>query len=84
MTSTAIKFAAGSALLVLATGLFSSASQAQPVYRIVGPDGKVTFSDQPPPATTNAKVTSGSADGSKGGASASLPLSCARSPASTR
>ncbi|MFI5446272.1 glutaredoxin family protein [Polaromonas sp. UC242_47] len=74
MTSTAIKFAAGSALLVLATGLFSSASQAQPVYRIVGPDGKVTFSDQPPPATTNAKVTSGSADGSKGGASASLPF----------
>ena len=74
MTSTAIKFAAGSALLALATGLFSSAIQAQPVYRFVGPDGKVTFSDQPPPAATNAKVTSGSADGSKGGTSASLPF----------
>jgi len=35
-------------LLALAT-LGSFAVQAQPVYRIVGPDGRVTFSDRPPP-----------------------------------
>ena len=35
-------------------------SYAQPVYRIVGPDGKVTFSDKPP-AEPQAKVTSGAA-----------------------
>ena len=28
--------------------LASFAAQAQPVYRIVGPDGRVTFSDRPP------------------------------------
>lgn len=28
---------------------WSVAAQAQAVYRIVGPDGRVTFSDQPPP-----------------------------------
>ena len=31
---------------VAAWGL--SSAQAQPVYRVVGPDGKVTFSDKPP------------------------------------
>ncbi len=40
-----------SVLLALATG----SSLAQTVYRIVGPDGKVTFSDKPP--VTPAKVT---------------------------
>jgi glutaredoxin len=29
-------------------------AQAQSVYRIVGPDGKVTFSDKPPPAVAKA------------------------------
>jgi glutaredoxin len=74
MTSTAIKFAAFNVLLVLAAGAFPSLSQAQTVYRIVGPDGKVTFSDQPPPASTNAKVTSALGDGGKGVAIASLPF----------
>lgn len=37
-------FAAASTVLALA----SLAAQAQPMYRIVGPDGKVTFSDRPP------------------------------------
>lgn len=74
MTSTAIKFAAFNALLVLAAGIFPSVSQAQTVYRIVGPDGKVTFSDQPPPASTKAKVTSALGDGGKGVAIASLPF----------
>ena len=74
MTSHAIKFAAVGALVALATGTFSSLSQAQPVYRIVGPDGKVTFSDKPPPAASNAKVTAAGADGARGVATASLPF----------
>lgn len=43
------------AALLLAAGL----AQAQTVYKIVGPDGKVTFSDQPP--VTAAKVTESAA-----------------------
>lgn len=74
MTSNAIKLAAVSAVLALAAGTFPSLSQAQPVYRIVGPDGKVTFSDKPPPATSNAKVTAAGADGARGIATASLPF----------
>lgn len=31
-------------------GLLAAPVMAQGVYRIVGPDGRVTFSDQPPPA----------------------------------
>ncbi|MDI1239032.1 MAG: glutaredoxin domain-containing protein [Polaromonas sp.] len=74
MTSNVVKFAAVGALLALAGGTFSSLSQAQPVYRIVGPDGKVTYSDKPPPATGNAKVTAGGADGARGVVTASLPF----------
>lgn len=75
MTLTPLKFAAFKALLVLAAGLVPAASQAQQVYRIVGPDGKITFSDQPPPVSTNAKVTAGSGDGARGGTStAALPF----------
>ena len=35
--------------------LASHGALAQAVYRIVGPDGKVTFSDRPPPAASQAK-----------------------------
>jgi glutaredoxin len=34
-----------------------TAAQAQTVYRIVGPDGKVSFSDKPPSAKDNASAT---------------------------
>lgn len=44
------------ALAVVATSCFSPLSQAQQIYRIVGPDGKVTFSDQAPPAAKSATV----------------------------
>lgn len=55
-------------LAVLGTTLAS----AQGVYRIVGPDGKVTYSDQPPPATTSARPVAGApAAASSSGA---LPL----------
>lgn len=43
-------FAPAAASLLMA--LASVGAQAQNVYRIVGPDGKVTFSDRPPAETT--------------------------------
>ena len=44
---------ASTAALVVATGL-----QAQTVYRIVGADGKVTFSDKPPASAEHGKIAS--------------------------
>ena len=44
--------ALGAALL-----LTLSLAQAQTVYRIVGPDGKVTFSDKPPVTASNVTAT---------------------------
>jgi glutaredoxin len=48
-------------LNMLGLGVFMalclSAAQAQTVYRIVGPDGKVSFSDKPPAARENASAT---------------------------
>jgi glutaredoxin len=73
-----MKFAAAHAVLVLATGVFSSAVSAQQVFRIVGPDGKVTFSDQPPPASANARVTAASGDGNRATANPSLPFELRR------
>jgi len=69
MTSKVIQMLTFGALLVGA----SAASYGQQVYRIIGPDGKVTFSDRPP-AETKAKVTA--AAGSPGGSvsTASLPF----------
>ena len=48
-------------------------STAQTVYRIVGADGKVTYSDKPP-AETRVKVTSGAGGSGGGVATASLPF----------
>ena len=57
-----------------ASMLAHTAVQAQTLYRIVGPDGRVTFSDKPPAAAA-AKVTPLSADGKEAGASGSaLPF----------
>jgi glutaredoxin len=69
-----MKSVAACALAVLAFGTFSTNLLAQQLYRIVGADGKITFSDQPPPAAANAKVTTGrggkfTADGPTGNAS---------------
>lgn len=68
MTSIVTRFLAISAVTLAASSLLATAAQAQQVYRIVGPDGKITFSDQPPPPASNAKVTSGT--GSTGGGAA--------------
>jgi glutaredoxin len=56
--------------LALALGALGSGLQAQQVYRIVGPDGRVTFSDQPPASSSNTKVTTGV--GSRAGTDANL------------
>lgn len=61
-------------LLVLA-GLVAIPVLAQGVYRIVGPDGRVSYSDQPPPANAAARpVTGASPAASASGTSASLPF----------
>lgn len=41
------------AVLGAAMLLMAAQAQAQTVYRVVGPDGKVTFSDKPPAAAAN-------------------------------
>jgi glutaredoxin len=54
-----MKNAALSALFIAVITAMGSTAMAQQLYRIVGPDGRVTFSDQPPPPSANAKVTTG-------------------------
>ena len=52
----------------------STATQAQTVYRIVGADGKVTFSDKPPATSSQGKVV-GTGVGASGAASSTgLPF----------
>ena len=64
-----IKIIAACALFAGATTLIS----AQPVYRIVGPDGKVTFSDKPP-SEPKAKLATPAGTSGGGIASSSLPF----------
>ena len=62
-------FRAPLAIALTFGALLSTAVSAQGVYRVVGPDGKVTYSDQPPPASTNARPVGGAtAAASSGGA----------------
>ena len=60
----------GIALGALAT----SWASAQGVYRTVGPDGKVTYSDQPPPANGKASVVGGASASAGAAANPQLPL----------
>ena len=62
------KFVLSSATLAVfaMAALWSTASQAQ-VYRIVGPDGKVTFSDKPPVAEGKPRVGAVSSSNATGG-----------------
>lgn len=64
-------FLAATLAVFAITALWSAGVQAQ-VYRIVGPDGKVTFSDKPPVTEGNARVGSVSSNASPN-ASAGLP-----------
>ena len=61
----------GTAALVVCAGIVA---QAQTVYRIVGADGKVTFSDKPPASAGQGKVV-GTGVGASGAASSTgLPF----------
>jgi len=62
------------ALACVALVLAAGSAYAQTVYRIVGPDGKVTFSDQPPAPSSLAKVTTTNKNGSSAVNAASLPF----------
>jgi glutaredoxin len=57
------------ALATSALVLTLAAMPAHAVYKIVGPDGKVTYSDTPPPAGSDAKVKPVAVDGGSGGPS---------------
>jgi glutaredoxin len=46
--------AAGALALVAAAGFSAGDANAQQIFRIVGPDGRVTFSDKPPLETSQA------------------------------
>lgn len=63
---------AGLSCLLLAATLAPSA-MGQQVYRIVGPDGRVTFSDRPP-AEPNAKATTKAISGGGSASTAALPF----------
>ena len=77
MKPNTLHFSAPKALLALAVVAGSLASpvlQAQQVYRIVGPDGKVTFSDRPPPVSaSNAKTSEANTSGAGSAVPAGLP-----------
>ena len=66
-------FSAATFAVFAMAALFVTMAHAQ-VYRIVGPDGKVTFSDQPPVASGNAKVSTGNSAATGGSASSALPF----------
>lgn len=68
------KFLSATAMALVAASLLAPAAKAQQVYRIVGPDGKVSFSDQPPPASSSAKSTSSAVGVSSGPATIALPF----------
>ncbi|MBY0465611.1 MAG: glutaredoxin family protein [Burkholderiales bacterium] len=53
--------------------VMAASVHAQPVYRIVGPDGKVTFSDKPPPDAKPAAGTANAGSTSNAGSRAALP-----------
>lgn len=61
------------AVLLGCAAAFSGGAAAQQIYRIVGPDGKVTFSDRPP-EDAKAKATIAPTVGVAGGGGQSLPF----------
>lgn len=61
-------------VLTALVSLLATPVLAQGVYRIVGPDGKVTFSDQPPPANTPVRPVGSATTGAAAGAGAQLPF----------
>ena len=76
MKSNAVNFLAPAVWLAMAFAAGTLApAQAQQVYRIVGPDGKVTFSDRPPAASgASSSASTANAASAGGAASAGLPF----------
>ncbi|MDZ4207043.1 glutaredoxin family protein [Rhodoferax sp.] len=68
--SVAVRFA----VLGLFLGLSAATVLAQGIYRIVGPDGRVTYSDQPPPAQANARAIDNSTTSNPASTNAQLPF----------
>ena len=62
------------AVVGLVIGLAAAPVLAQGVSRIVGPDGRVTYSDQPPPANVNARPVGSATANSAASANAQLPF----------
>lgn len=60
--------------LAVLTSLLAAPVLAQGVYRIVGPDGKVTFSDQPPPSSAPARQVGNTSAGASASGGAQLPF----------
>ena len=60
-------------VMCLMAGLLSASGHAQGVYRIIGPEGKVSFSDQPAPAASPSSRSAG-APASTNSAAAQLPF----------
>ena len=65
-------FSAATLAVFAIAALWSTASHAQ-VYRIVGSDGKVTFSDKPPVTEGTPRVGAANSSSATGGAFAGLP-----------
>lgn len=65
------RWAALASLYLIAASVVPA--QAQPVYRIVGSDGKVTFSDKPPPDAKPAASTGSSSNAVSTGSKPALP-----------
>lgn len=62
------------ALVVIGVLLTAGQAQAQTIYRVVGPDGKVTFSDKPPAPSAQVTVTGAGGAPIGNGAGAALPF----------
>ena len=80
MTNTAVRATRLATLAALGLAVFCA--QAQTVYRIVGPDGKVTFSDQPPPGAAPAPApapAAGARPGARRPSAAEVPSASAAS-----
>lgn len=63
-----------SAPIALALSVLACGASAQMVYRVIGPDGKLTFSDKPPLSDNKTKVQAVSAAPAAGTSTPGLPF----------
>lgn len=62
------------AFLALLAAVFCAGAQAQTIYRIVGADGKVTFSDKPPVSAEQGKIAATGVGAAAAASSTALPF----------